>query len=358
MKRLTSIDTFRGISILWMFLGHLLNWWLIEQDSWVYELIFNIFDPIGSSAFIFIAGVSTAISLQIRYSRAKISEVYDVKSIKREYLFRALLILISALIYNLLIAISLLNPLYIWTWFVLLTIAISLLMAWPLFTLPKLYRILFGIIIWIGNQFLLESLLPYQGEGSLYGILFHIFYHSLDLDVILSFFPFFLYGSVIGEIIFEIYQLEGKDFKKALIKRLLYPLLLIGLILIVIGIIIKFPEFFVKNRSFSWMIYTLGIDMVLLMIFIVFEEFIFINNKRKRNILFYFSFYSLTIFISHNLLYLIFNQQLSVYFIWIPILVVYLATGYLLKKIYEKIGPSLSIKYQIGRMAKNLAKRM
>ena len=87
MKRLNSIDTFRGISILWMFLGHLLNWWLIDPDSWLYNFTFNIVDPIGSSAFIFIAGVSTAISLRIRYLRAEISEKYDVKTISREYLY-------------------------------------------------------------------------------------------------------------------------------------------------------------------------------------------------------------------------------------------------------------------------------
>ncbi|TFG18817.1 MAG: hypothetical protein EU533_07415 [Promethearchaeota archaeon] len=357
MKRLNSIDTFRGISILWMFLGHLLDWWLIDQDSWVYNLTFNIVDPIGSSAFIFIAGVSTAISLRIRYIRADVSEKYDARMIKREYLYRALLIFVVALLYNVSIAITLLNPLYIWTWFVLLTIAISLLLAWPLFKLPILYRIIIGVFIWIGNQYLLILILPYQGAADLFGFLFHIFYHSLDLDVILAFFPFFLFGSVIGELIFKIYQTgDTEAMKKALKKKLVYPLSFIGILLILLGIFIRFPEFFVKNRSFSWMIYTLGIDISLLMVFTIFEEFIHLKKRMKRSILFYFSYYSLTIYLTHNLLFFVFYKQISMFFIWIFILGVYLVAGYLLKLLYKKLGYKLSLKYQIGRMAKNLAK--
>jgi uncharacterized membrane protein len=358
MKRLNSIDTFRGISILWMFLGHLLDWWLIEQDFWFYKnFIFNIVDPIGSSAFIFIAGVSTAISLKMKYIRAEISDKYDVRTIKKEYLFRSFLILIVALIYNVSIAITLLNPLYIWTWFVLLTIAISLLIAWPLFKLPILYRIIIGIAIWIGNQYLLNLLLPYQGEGNFFGLVFHIFYHSLDLDVILSFFPFFLFGGVIGELIFKIYQInDNKLMKKALKKQLIYPLIFIGLILIFLGITIQFPDFFWRNRSLSWMIYTLGVDITLLMVFTIFEEFIHLKKRMKKSILFYFSYYSLTIYLLHNLLFFIFYKQISIYYIWIFILVVYLAVGYLLKVLYKKFGYKLSLKYQIGRLAKGISR--
>jgi len=146
MKRLNSIDIFRGISLFWMFLGHLLNWWLIDQDSWLYHFIFNMLDPIGSSAFIFIAGISTVIALRARFSKAELTENYTKKIIRREYFFRALLILLIALIYNVSIAIALFNPLYIWTWFVLLTIAISLLIAWPLYKISIYFRIIIGIV--------------------------------------------------------------------------------------------------------------------------------------------------------------------------------------------------------------------
>jgi hypothetical protein len=357
MKRLNSIDVFRGLSILWMFFGHLLHWWLIEQDVWLYDIVIMIFDPIGSSAFIFIAGLSTAISLRARYLRAEKYENYDDNIIKREYLFRALLIFIVALIYNASIALALLNPWYIWTWFVLLTISISQFIAWPLFKLNIFYRIIIGIAIWILNQLLLVSLLPYQGKANLFGFLFHIFYHSLDLDVILSFFPYFLFGGILGELIFKIYQIKDTQLiKKALKKKLIYPGVLIGIFLIILGILIRFPQFLV-NRSFSWMIYTLGIDITLLIIFMIFEEFIHFKKRMENGFLFYFSYYSLTVYLSHNLLYFLFYRQLTIVTIWIFILGVYIGVGYLLKVLYNKIGAKFSLKYQIGRMASNLAKR-
>jgi hypothetical protein len=356
MKRLKSIDTFRGISIFWMFLGHLLDWWLIEQDSWLYNIIFNIVDPIGSSAFIFIAGVATTISLRIRYIRANTSENYDNHTIRREYFFRAFLIFIVALSYNLAIALSLLNPLYLWTWFVLLTISISLFLAWPIFKLPILYRIIIGIGVWICNYYLLNFLLPFRGVENIFGFLFHNFYHSLDLDPILSFFPFFLFGSVIGEIIFKIYQIKDKRLmKKTLKTKLLYPCILIGISLIIFGILIRFPQFFV-NRSFSWLIYTLGIDISLLMVFIIFEEFANFKKTEKKGLLFYFSYYSLTIYLSHNLLYFLFYRQLTMINIWFFIIILLVIVGYLLKTLYQKFGSTLSLKYQIGRMAISFAK--
>jgi hypothetical protein len=314
-------------------------------------------DPIGSSAFIFIAGISTVIALRARFSKAELTENYTKKIIRREYFFRALLILLIALIYNVSIAIALFNPLYIWTWFVLLTIAISLLIAWPLYKISIYFRIIIGIAIWIFNQYFLRLLLPYQGKANIYGILFHIFYHSLDLDVILAFFPFFIFGTVIGEFIFNIYQIKNNNLlKKVLKKKFIYPFLLIGFSLIIFGVLLNFPQFF-TNRTFSWMIYTIGIDISLLTVFIVIEEFIQKRKAKRISILFYFSFYSFTIYISHNALYFLFYKQLTVINIWFFIILVYLLVGYSLKIVYKRFGNKVSIKYQIGRLAAILAKR-
>ena len=230
-------------------------------------------------------------------------------------------------------------------------------MAWPIFKLKIFYRIIIGIAIWILNQFLLVSLLPYQGKANLLGVLFHIFYHSLDLDVILSFFPFFLFGGILGELIFKIYQKKDTYLiKKSLKKNLIYPGLIVGILLIILGISIRFPQFLV-NRSFSWMIYTLGIDICLLIIFIIFEEYIHIKKRTKNGFLFYFSYYSLTVYLAHNLLYFLFYQQLTIITIWFFIIGVYIGVGYLLKVLYNKFGAKISLKYQLGRMARALAKR-
>lgn len=357
MKRLKSIDSVRGLSILWMFVGHLQNWWLKEEYTWLYDLTFKIVDPIGSAAFIFIAGLTAVLSLQARYKKAELIKNYTAKTIRKEYLYRAMILFIVALLYNSMIAIALSNFVWIWTWFVLLTVSVSLFISWPLLKISIKYRIGLGVVIWILNQLLLTYLLPFQGQYNLNGILFHIFYHNLNLDAIFSFFPFFLFGTVVGEVIFKIYLIEDKMLRKQkTVKKLIIPLLFLGLLLVFFGIIFNFPKF-LTNRSFSWMFYALGIILALLSILIVFEEFQIFKIKKSYHFLFYFSYYSLSIYISHNLLYFIFFEQLNPINIWIFILIACVLTGILLKLIYIKFGSKASLKVQIGRIAANLASR-
>jgi len=340
-----------------MFIGHLQAWWLREEDAWLYNLTFKIVDPIGSSAFIFIAGLATVLSLRSRFIKAQLSESYNYRIIRKEYFFRAFFIFILSLIYNISIAISLLNPLWIWTWFVLLSVSASLFISWSLLKTSIPLRIMISIIIWILNQILLEYLTPFQGQININGVLFHIFYHRLDLDPILSFLPFFLFGTVVGDIMFKIYNNEdNKLMKKALKNRLIYPGLIIGLILIILGISINYPNFLI-NRSFPWMIYTLGINLIILSILITYEEYTPFKFEKRYNFLFYFSYYSLTIYLLHNLLYFIFYKQLNRFSIWIFILVTCVLTGLLLKVIYVKFGSKFSLKVQIGKMAASLAKK-
>jgi len=357
MIRLKSVDIFRGLSMLWMFIGHLQAWWLREQDAWLYHLTFKIVDPIGSSAFIFIAGLTTALSLQSRFKKAQLSESYNYRIIRKEYLLRALFIFLLALIYNTFTAIGLLSPVSIWTWFVLLTVSVSLFIYWPLLKTSIPLRIMISIIIWILNQILLKFLTPFQGQINMNGVLFHLFYYRLDLDPILSFLPFFLIGTVIGDVIFKIYNNEdSRLMKKALKKRLIYPGLIVGMALIFLGISINYPDFFI-NRSFPWMIYALGINLIILSILITFEEFTPIKLKKSYHFLFYFSYYSLTIYISHNLLYFLFFEQLNAVNIWIFIFFTVILTGIVLKIIHNKFGSKFSLKVQIGKIAASLAKK-
>jgi len=358
MKRLKSIDTFRGLSMFWMFIGHLQNWWLKDSDIWLYNLTFKIVDPIGSSAFIFIAGLTTVLSLRQRFIKANIAEDYNIQKIRMEYFFRAFLIFTLAILYNLSIAIGLLNPLWIWTWFVLLTVSVSLIIGWFLMKLSIWIRIVTGFIIWVLNQVLLILLLPYQNQLIIFGILFHIFYHRLDLDVILSFFPFFLFGTVLGEILFKIYRINDKGLlRKTLKKNFILPTFISGLVFILIGIFVFFPNFLI-NRRFSWIIYTLGIDLTLFSILFIFEEYKAFKLKRSYHFLFFYSYYSLTIYLTHNMLFFLFYKQLNAVNIWIYILITVSLTGLLFKILYVKFGPKFSVKVQIGRFAKSLSERI
>jgi len=71
MQRFKSIDIFRGLCMSWMFLGHLIGWWIKPEFIWLESLAFSIFDPIGASGFLFISGVSMALSYRNRMYRVE-----------------------------------------------------------------------------------------------------------------------------------------------------------------------------------------------------------------------------------------------------------------------------------------------
>ncbi|NVM37244.1 MAG: DUF1624 domain-containing protein [Candidatus Lokiarchaeota archaeon] len=202
-KRLKSIDIFHGLCMTWMILGHLFDWWLKSEYSWVKSITSMILDPIGASGFLFISGISITLSYRNKNIKANTTEDYDPRMIRNSYLLRAFFIFFIAIVYNISISLSLNDLIWIWTWFVLLTAAISLFITWPLLKTSRIFRILFGLFVLILNQIILSILLHYESDSNLFGLLFHILYHDIHQDPILIFFPFFLFGTVVGDTLFN-----------------------------------------------------------------------------------------------------------------------------------------------------------
>ncbi|MFW9880242.1 MAG: heparan-alpha-glucosaminide N-acetyltransferase domain-containing protein [Candidatus Thorarchaeota archaeon] len=358
MKRLKAIDIFRGLCMTWMVLNHLIDWWLISEFSWLHGITIMILDPIGASGFLFISGVSITLSYRRRLIKANATEDLSTQIVKNSYFFRALFIFIIAIFYNIPISVVLINPSYIWTWFVLLTAAVSMFMVWPFLYTSKMLRIITGIFIIIANQILMIILIPYKGEMNILGVLYHFLYHDISQDPILGFFPFFLFGTVIGDILFDSYiNNDSNNKKQDLKKKLIIPLIIIGGFLIILGISINFPKFLIR-QSLSWMIYAIGINISFMSILLLFEKFVVGKTKRSYRLLFYYSYYSLTVYLGHNLLYFIFLKRLNAFNVWFFILTTFFLIGLLLRFIYKKLGAKASIKIQIGRLSLAIALRI
>ncbi len=310
-----------------------------------------IFEPIGAAGFLFISGISIALSYRKRLVKVRISDDYNYRMNRNSYFFRALFIFIIAIIYNSTLAIRLSKPQMIWTWFILLTIVISLFISWPLLKTPIWLRVFLGIAIIIFNQFLVILLLPHNGESNIYGFLYHFLYNDITQDPILYFFPFFLIGTVIGDMIYKAFYLENEtQIMNSSKKKLLATTLIFGIGFILLGVIFKTPQFLIRS-SFSWIIYSLGFDLCLLTMFLVFEELNILNPKKSYKFLFYYSFYSLTIYLAHNILYFLFLNQLNVFNIWFFIDVIYISIEVILRAIYKKWEGSASLKTQIGKIS-------
>lgn len=354
IQRIKSIDIFRGMCMAWMILNHLINWWLKSKFSWLHGITVMILDPIGASGFLFISGVSIALS----YKNRVMSVEYNHRRLRNSYLFRASFIFVIAMIYNITITLTLNNILWLWTWFVLLTVAVSMFISWPLLKTSKIFRVLLGIIIMIANQFLFSVLLPYRGKNNALGVFFHILYHRMYQDPILTFFPFFLFGTVIGDILFDSYNNPDENSKKKYLKiNLIIPALAIGSLLVIFGILFKFPTF-LERASFSWIIYSLGIELLIFSLLLIFEEFIIIGTKKSYKFLFYYSYYSLTVYLGHNLLYFLFFKSLNIYNIWIFIFAIFLILGLLLRVIYKKWRSKASLKMQVGVLSSILTMKI
>jgi len=358
MKRIKSIDTFRGWCIFMMVLGHLLSWWIRPQDRWLTSVLHSIFGDIIGTGFLFFSGLSAVIFFRSRLSKVDASNEYCIDNINNEYLFRALIIFILAMLYNSATAVGTLNPLNIWKWYIPLTIAISLFLSFFFLETSKSLRILLAVNIWIAHYFILSILLPYQGRFHILGVLFHVLYNSMGLHPILYYFSFFLIGTVVGDILFEIYLKDDQNERRLALKNnFLIPSLIIGLSLILIAILFLFPGFLI-HASFPSTIYSLGVLFTLFSVLLIIEEFEIFKVKKSYRFFFFYSFYSFTIYFSHNILYIIFLNQLNAFNFWIVFVGTIFLVTLLIKFAYKKYGAKLSLKAQIGRFALILARKV
>ena len=352
LQRIKSIDIFRGLCMIWIILTHLIDWWLKSEFDWLHSLLIMIFDPIGASGLLLISGVSITLSYRNRITQIKSENSIQLKKVRNSYFMKGFFIFIIAIIYNSLIAISLKDPVWIWTWFVLLTAAVSTFLTWPLLKTSKLLRIIIGFIIWVANPFIISLLLPFEGTLSINGILFHALYHGIHQVPLLVFFPFFLFGTVIGDILFDVFRIDQNEIEKKKIfgYKYLIPSIVIGALFIIFGVLFKIPNF-LSRESLSWVIYSLGVNIIIISTILSLEIFEIIKTKRSFKLLFYFSYYSLTIFLAHNLLHFLFLNQLNPVDIWFFSAAAFVFISIILRILYKKWQGKASIKVQIGKLS-------
>jgi membrane-bound acyltransferase YfiQ involved in biofilm formation len=198
----------------------------------------------------------------------------------------------------------------------------------------------------------------FSGEFSVNGVIYYILYNEPQLDPLMTFFPFFLFGTVLGEMIFRLDQKkDSSDYKVKLKKNFIIPLILIGIILIIFGVIYNYPQFFTIRGSLAWNLYSLGIETILLMVFFSIEFLFKYKFKKSHRFLFYFSYYSFTVYLVHQLLYFLFLGQLDYITIWFSILITFILSGLILRTIYRHVGPYASIKALISKFSTYIAKR-
>ncbi len=357
MKRIQSIDLVRGFCIFLMVLGHMLDWWILPSNRLMIFVLFSFLAPVAATGFLFISGFSAALAYKSRAEKAKTSSDIDMNRARNIYIIRALLLLAIAFIYNTLVALGIYDFRWIWAWNALQTIAISLLLAWPLLGTNKYLRISLGIGLLIVNELLFPFLLSYKDYPNVYGILFHVLYNPDEAFTIIAYFAIFIIGTALGDFFFDINIIENQEERKNAIKRVYIRItLIIGLITTLFGIIYRFYDFqnqiflfdFLYRRTISSMFYSIGAVITLLAILMYLEEFEKLRTKKRYRFFFYFSFYSFTVYIAHDPLIFLFYRQLNGAIIWLPAIGMIVLMTLILKVLHKKLGLKASLKAQLG----------
>ena len=88
------------------------------------------------------------------------------------------------------------------------------------------------------------------------------------------------------------------------------------------------------------------------------EAYGIFSTSKSYKFLFYYSYFSLTVYLSHNVLYFLFYGQMSEGYFWLFVTVAIILYVILLKFLYKKYGSSFSLKVQIGKLALGLSKEL
>jgi hypothetical protein len=205
---------------------------------------------------------------------------------------------------------------------------------------------------------ILSFLQGFKGEFNVFGIFYHIFFFPVNLHPIFSSFAAFLIGTVIGDILFEIYTNKDKEKRRGLLKRrIIIPSLILGGGLITFDYTAEFMHF-LNIPSFYHIISSMGISLILFSIFVLVEEYEILKTKKSYKFIFYYSYYSLTIYIAHNLLYFLFYRLLNLPLLLIILPLIIILLGLLLKWLYDHTNSNFAIKVVISKLANKLARNI
>ena len=365
-NRLQSLDFLRGSCIIWMLFQHFTLWLANGNALPLLNLIVNIFDGFGSGAFLFVSGVGISLSHRRKMEKVTKKKTIIYKKLRLKYFLKAFLLLIVSFGFNLFIyfVVSNMDVTVIWIWFILQTLPISMIFAWPLLNINKYYKILSAIISLVLYQLLIILLFPFKAQYNhpLF-ILQFILFNGEHLSPFLGFFPFFIIGAFFGDIIYENLNIQTKNkSNSSVFTQKIISLLIIGISLIIAAIlfippgIISGTSFMFSLRSISWLIYSVGVLITAYSLLLIIENSKVFKIQKKFRFIYYFSYYSLSIFLLHYIFDIFFAPFFEIWLVLIFWGVIVLGVGLGLKGIHKVIGKHFSLKYHLGKVTNLIAK--
>jgi len=374
MRRIKSVDAFRGYCILAMIIWHTSYWWASPLHSWALILLRLTTEVVGAAGFLFVSGISAVLSIRRGMDKVKSDPNYSKHNFIKEYYYRSFIFFLLAVIYNAITVVYIAGLLGLWSWYILFIIGFCLLIAYPLIKLPKIVRLILAIFILLISYPVFDILESLRDTNLFWELIYHFIFFPSHEYPILPFFTNFCLGTIVGDIFYEIYSIEEVNLRKTQIKKkIVRNFALLGTIIIIASILSNI--FIFQHDITTWrttetmgivlgvdrsvltlMLWVIGCDLVLFSLLTYLHEFKFTPEWRHR-FLFYFSYYSLTLYFLHDIAAPIFWNRLDIYSIWIPVAITVMVFWYISKIMYEKLGPKLSVKMNLSKVATYLATR-
>ncbi|GAB4327592.1 MAG: hypothetical protein Kow0069_34530 [Promethearchaeota archaeon] len=372
-ERLASVDLLRGASITYMFVGHLLDWWLAAPSRWVWALTYATFDCLGAGAFVFVSGVS----LQISWRRGRGRGGYWVRFSTRTGLIGAL-----GLTYNLLGFFRYWGWAAAWSWFVLQTIAVSRLLAAPLLRTSKTTRIVVTLATFALATPLRNALLLAKDSSFLGAVAWHALFNPPHENTIFPFFGSFLAGTVTADVLLDAREVRGKEGRESGTITPVRGAFAAAGLLVVVGLILGAPlvdwdygyqlldllnrhpnwelpgiPLFLVRNSTAWTFFCTGVQVTVMTVLFTARDLDRVNRPPGRG-LGLFGRYSLTLYVLHHVGYYWFTFSLDHRTVWLPLLACTLAF-WLLTRVWDaKFGGKGSLEWAFNEVTRNLERRL
>ncbi len=361
-ERVKALDRLRGLSIVYMLLGHMMLWTVFEEGWW-WLSAFPLHDFIGGPLFAFVSGAGMTLSIR-RHPETPASVQH----------LRSVLIVGLGILSNL----GTIGVFTVWGWSILVALGIFRLIGFYAVKLPAWVRVVFiGIIIavtrplllWISDAIFLGGFINlYPTTPTIEGTLAYILYSQPHQSTFFPYFAFFLAGTLFVDL------LIGQPQDKQVKWRRIF--LFLGLLLVTTGLILglllwtnvdlgdavmwwltfsgryvgQIPSLASRN-SLAWSLVALGSQFLLGLLFLKLEQQVY----RNRFLTIYGEF-SLTIYAGNALIFAVGLHMLSLVVVLPLALFIIILTWYLCWIWYKKSKGIYSLEWILNRAVKSFSR--
>ncbi len=240
MVRVRVIDMLRGVCMIYIVFGHIVQFWLTWDYYWIFSFVFNFSEVMGANCFLLLSGVAFTFSIRSRQEKERLNPKIQQPPLWKDVHARTLFIFVFSIIFNLLS-----GQHQFWIYYILQTIVMSRVLMLPFMKKSKRWRIYMTGVVILLSPISYWLLYPQPGANIIQVIAFMFIFNEPFLDVLLPFFAFFVAGTVVGEFFWE--QREklfttGYNDMKHLLARF-------GSILFATGI---FMGMFMTDWDYGW----------------------------------------------------------------------------------------------------------